>query len=355
MNKRKSKVNHPGKDRHVPADRLWCPVRFGLLVLACGWFTPVTPAAGASKKPHSSGKSRASSPVDIGVDTGIVNSPTALFVQPDGSTAKIGSLRKGDLMVLVSREKTGDWLNVVQFSTGRQGWVKANRLITHYTRHPIPNLDLRSEFLNTTDPPSLQITNDSEKGLYLHLGTLPEIYVKPHVTQAVTVPPGFFHYNAAAADVLPKFGSSYFVNGTKYTWSFFIRPATTRRTPRPVDPALVAEGKRLQAEVDVTSAEVEVEKRQIDADEAALDLRIKSLKRRSTELENQRQTLDRTDQSAIDAFNEMVGSINSERASIQEAEKRLDAAIEAYNTKIAALRSARERLDKIADSINAPR
>jgi hypothetical protein len=288
-----------------------------------------------------------------GVDTGVIKAATALFLEPNGTAAKIGALRKGDLMVLVARETTDGWLNVIQFSSGRQGWVKAERLITHYTRHRTSMLELRGELLGSLDPPTVEITNDSEKSFYVHLGALPEFNVKPHTTRKVAVSAGLLSFNAAAANVLPIFGSNHFVNGSTYTWRFFIRRHASQRTPRPVDPNLVAECKRLQAEVDTSSVEVKIEKRQIDADRSALELQTQTWKRHSEEMEERRRTLDRTDQSAIDAFNELVKQVNKELDALQEAEQRFDAEIEAYNTKLNALINARQRLEKLSDTINA--
>jgi hypothetical protein len=289
---------------------------------------------------------------DAGVDTGIVNAPTALFQEPNGSSPKIGPLRKGDLTILASRQKSNGWLNVVQFSTGHQGWVKADRLLIHYTARPASALDFRDELLGTTDLPSIAITNNSDKSLFVHLGTLPEVRVAPRATRTLTVPAGVYQYNAAAAQVLPAFGSKHLLTGSRYTWTFHIGRAGGTRRQRPVSPSLIAESKHLQAEVDSATAEVRVEKQQIAADQMALDLQVQAWKRHSEEIEAKRQTLDRTDQAALDAFNQLVDSANDELAAIREAEKRLDEAIEACNTKVDALNRAQERLRQIADSIN---
>lgn len=325
----------------------------GVLLLACGGVIDSPPTAAAPAKTVPPRRSRATAPRAEGVDTGIVKAATALFLEPNGTATKIGVLGKGDLLVLVSRDTSDGWLNVIQFSSGRQGWVKAERLITHYTQRRTSALELRGELLGSPDPPTVQITNDSDKSFYVHLGTLPEFQVKPHTTRNVTVSAGLLTFNAAAPNVLPVFGSNHFLNGTTYNWRFFIRRHASQRTPRPVDPNLVAECKRLQAEVDTSAVEVKIEKRQIDADRSALEFQTQTWKRHSEEMEAHRQTLDRTDQSAVDAFNDLVRQVNKELEALQEAERRFDAEIEAYNTKLNALHSARQRLEKLSDAINA--
>src|SRR5258708_34967163 len=127
--------------------------------------------------------------IDRGVDTGIVKLPTILFAEPSADGMRIGTLRKGDLTVLVSRQTSNGWLNVIQFTSGRQGWVKSANLIVHYTLHKSVGLDFRGELTGTTDLPEISITNDSANGLFLHLSTMPDRYISSFATHKITVSP----------------------------------------------------------------------------------------------------------------------------------------------------------------------
>ncbi len=291
---------------------------------------------------------------DPGVDTGLVKAATALFTEPSASSTRISALRKGDLTVLVSRVPSSGWLKVVQFTTGRQGWVKADRLIVRYTKRRAPGLDFRRELLGTTELPSVQISNASHKVLFVHIGSLPEIQIQPYTSKSLTIDSGAYSYNAASPGVIPAFGSMAFVTGGKYTWTFTIGKTGTG-TRRKADPALIAEMNKLQAEVDAAAAEVRFQKQQIDADQAALTQKREAARRRSEEIEAQREKLDRSDGAAVDAFNKSVDAVNAELGSIREAEERLDALIELYNTKVEALNASEQRLDALADKINGTR
>lgn len=60
-------------------------------------------------------------PIDLGVDTATVKTLTALYTNPDTSSAKIAVLRSSDLIVLVSRE---EWMvsgHSIQFGPSRVG------------------------------------------------------------------------------------------------------------------------------------------------------------------------------------------------------------------------------------------
>jgi hypothetical protein len=323
-------------------------------LLACASLVWQVPVTAAERRAAGKPSSRAASQPDLGADTAIVKTPTALFIEPNTASAKIASLSAGDLTILVSRTNAYGWYNVVQFSSGRQGWVKAERVIVRLTRHPRPNVDLRAELLGTSESPEVAIVNKSGKGLYLHLGSTPEVHVPPYSTKTITVPAGVYSYNIAAANVIPLFGSKALINGERYTWSYSIvagkstAPGKTRR----VDPLLAAEVKTLQREVDIALAEVEAQKRYLDVDRAALKRQQEAYERDRETLESRRRALDRTDERAVDEFNRLVDATNRKLDDLERAEARFEASIKAYNTKVNSVNAMQDRLSALADRIN---
>lgn len=126
-------------------------------------------------------------PADIGLDWAIVTQATALQTQPDAASPRRAALSKGDLLFLVSRERTAGWLNVIQSKTGHQGWVRAATTVSHLTRHPQHEVSLSTLSTGGVQSPVLAVTNSTDGGVYLHLNQQPEIAIPAHVTRTVTV------------------------------------------------------------------------------------------------------------------------------------------------------------------------
>ena len=290
---------------------------------------------------------------DVGVDIGIVRSATYLFQSPDSSATKVGHLRVGSQTVLVSRSGLGGWLNVIQSSTGHQGWVLANRLMIRLTRHKSKGFRFEDEALGTIESPELRISNSSDKTVFTHIGQRSEFAVAPHGTQSITVNSGIYEYNAVAANVIPLFGSCAFSNGSRYSWTFYISHNSNLNSHRPVNPALIAESAKLQAEIDRQSIWLKSAKGQLENDRGALeDLRNK-YKMDCNGLDSKRQTLDRTNQAEVDEFNVLVDAVNAENQSIIEKQGLLNSLINLYNTKLASTNKLRARLSQIENYINS--
>ena len=120
-----------------------------------------------------------------------------------------------------------------------------------------------------------------------------------------------------------------------------------------MNPALIAESAKLQAEIDRQSIWLKSAKGQLENDRGALeDLRNK-YKMDCNGLDSKRQTLDRTIQAEVDEFNVLVDAVNAENQSIIEKQGLLNSLINLYNTKLASTNKLRARLSQIENYINS--
>ena len=294
--------------------------------------------------------------LDPGVDTAMVKTQTALFVDPSIDAARISTLHPGELMVLVSRDLWDGWFRVIHFDTGRQGWVRANRMFAPvYTQHKNRGKILNGVSLGTSDPPVIEVQNDSDINLYLHLDKLAEVYVSPHTTKTVTIQAGIFAFNASGPKVLPDFGSMAFLPGTKYPWRFFVRSVREHKGQSVVTPALTAEYNTLLADVNVGQEEIKIESQQRDVDKATLDNQAEKVKTETSDIDAKRLMLDHSNQKAVDDFNRLVDSANDDSATYKKMLEQFNAKVDAYNEHLTTLKAKQHRLTDIEEIVNAPR
>ena len=291
---------------------------------------------------------------DPGIDIGVVKLATPLYSGLGTSSVKMAMLKKGEQTALVSRIASGVWLNVIQLKSGRQGWVHAASLELHYSSNRRESRHILGQITGSSDPPSVTVTNSSDKVFYIHISRMPEQYFSPHSTKKIAVPTGICQYNGAAPDVLPVFGSKDFLNGTDYTWEFTIQPHSDLIPQVAANPALLNKSKTLQTEVDGLTGASEDLRRKLDIDKVDLDKQHDKWKSDSDALDTRRLTLDRSNQSVLDAFNALVDATNAELADLQQ--KRLD-----YNSEVVAFNSALEMIadkkrqqEAVANKINQP-
>lgn len=290
----------------------------------------------------------------------MVKTQTALFVEPNSNAAKISILHPGDLTVLVSSDTTSGWLKVIHYDSGRQGWVRANRMFpTVYTHHKTPGKVINGVPLGTSEPPIIEVQNDSDISLYLHLDKLAEVYVSPHTTKSISIQAGIFAFNASGPKVLPDFGSMAFLPGTKYPWRFFIGSARQHRSQSVVTPALTAEYNMLLAEVKVEQDETKIERQQHDEDKAALDKHSEKVSEKvkveADDIDAKRPLLDHSDEKAVDDFNRLVDSTNDDANIYKKMLEQFNAKVDAFNAHLATLNAKRQRLADIEEIVNAAR
>lgn len=292
--------------------------------------------------------------VDPGIDTAMVKTQTNLFVNPDTNSAKISALRPGDLTVLVSRDVQNGWLNVIQFSSGRQGWVRSNRLFSpSYTKRPSSGTVLTGVSLGTETPPIIEVTNDTNVNLYLHLDNLAEVSVSPHQTKFLKVRAGIFSFNAAGPNLRPDFGHMAFLDGERYPWHFFVRAASHAKEKGTLSPALNSEYNALLAVVKNQNAEIAIEKQQLDVDRLAVHKQQDETNVELDYIDANQPKLDHSDENAVNAFNILVRKANADLQVHKELLNQFNAKIDAYNAHLSALDVQQHRLDEIKQSVNA--
>ena len=323
------------------------------LILAC--FLACDSVVQAENKNLGSKKPQKSVHSDLGVDTAMVRAQTILFASPDINSTKINVLHRGELTVLVSRDIWDGWLSVVQVSSGRQGWVRLNRLFNPiYTAHRNPDVTLQSISTGTVDAPILEVNNDSESILYLHIDKLAEVSIPSHTTRSIIVQAGIFSFNAASPNALPDFGHIAFLPGSRYLDRYTIHSADHQKKPDLATPDVIAEYKKLLPEVASGQAAEDLARQQnTDARDALTKQSIKS-KTEYNNVEAQRLQLDHTDSKAVDDFNLLVAVANNDADTYQKMEDSYNAKVAAFNDYYAVLKVKRERLIVLQDIVNAP-
>lgn len=329
--------------------RFRCFLRCLLLLVTV--FNISTPDAGAANSPYRL-RSKSSQNRDPGVDLATVNDTTYLLSEPYTFSERIARLRKGEVLVLVSRDNNLGWLNVIQFSSGHQGWVKANQITLHYTRHPNKYIDLPAQFTMTNDPPVINVKNQSNTHIYLHIGSLKEIDVDPNSSQDISVSAGITAYNASAPNMIPSFGKVAFVNGGQYTWRFWIKDATGSQDHTDVSLTEKWQFENLQREIERKTSDLKREKISLDREKFDVDQKYEKWESDKQLLDIKRSTIDDTDQMAVLEYNNLVFKTNSELRSYQSALDFYNLHVHRFNMDISDLESLQSRLDRMADSIN---
>lgn len=145
---------------------------------------------------------------------------------PSSDYEIIHSLKPGTQIFIVSLETEGDFYNIIDIETDKEGYV-------HKSYVKVGKLVTKSDggFISASGNSS---TNDSEANIFnntsitmtLKLNT--EVYrFSPQETKNIILIPGDYDFRASAPGVTPKVGTKNFENNRMYTWQFYI--VTSRR------------------------------------------------------------------------------------------------------------------------------
>ncbi len=160
---------------------------------------------------------------DLGVDIGVVISDRAnLREGPSTTNPAIRELQRGELVALLRRVLIGPWYRVIHVKSGLEGWINGNTIRVRYTEKPKPAPVFQERETGSYENPDIEITNDSDKTLYLRVGDDDRIVIAAHSTQTITKPAGTYWFYAVCPGVLPAFGERRFEIGFMYTWRFYI-------------------------------------------------------------------------------------------------------------------------------------
>lgn len=288
-----------------------------------------------------------------GLDSGIVLQNTYIFSDYRELTSKIGVAKKSDIVVIVSRESKDGWINIIQYETGRQGWIKESRLSVKYSKGRSDKLNFNAEYLETVDNPKIVITNDSNEGLYFHLGSNSELYIGAHKQESIVVTPGIYSYNVAAPQILPLFGTRSLLPGYKYAWSFYIGKTGQSKKAKQVDPKLLEENNKLLSDRKDLILSLEKLKRELQADKLSLSEMEVKLNSDSATIEAIKKSIDDSTKEEIDKYNELIKSYNELLETYKSVGKAYNDKVLDYNTMVDALKKIKDRLAQISNTVKS--
>lgn len=160
---------------------------------------------------------------DAGVDVARVIAQKAnLRAEANANSDIILELPQGNLLVLLNKEPTGVWYNVIDVETSEEGWIHGNNIEVQFTNErQISKPSLARITTERSDAnPYVIIKNDSENTLYLKLGANRYI-IEPNYSKRVDLVPGSYKFYASSPKVLPDIGEISFERGAYYTWRFY--------------------------------------------------------------------------------------------------------------------------------------
>jgi hypothetical protein len=165
---------------------------------------------------------------DPGVDLGVVVvSKANLREEPNTSSRVIRQLQNGEIVVLISGVPTGSWYNVIHVDSSEEGWINNSTIKIKYTERRKSPPVFQERETGTIDDPRIEITNDSNRPLYLKLGDSDRFLISPREMKILSRQPGKYDFYASSPGVIPALGEKDFRAGITYQWRFYI--VTTRR------------------------------------------------------------------------------------------------------------------------------
>ncbi len=159
---------------------------------------------------------------DYGVDIVVVNVNTAnLREGPSTNDTVLKKLALGDLLVLLDRNPTDNWYNVIDVDTSAEGWIKGDLILVKYTTNRKVGPSFEERRTGSTENPHANVTNQTDKTLYLKVGDT-RYSIAPNDTKTIYLTPGVKNYYASVPGVIPTYGEKDFTIGSWYTWRFYI-------------------------------------------------------------------------------------------------------------------------------------
>ena len=160
---------------------------------------------------------------DFGMDVAFVIVNTALLRKaPDAQGATVRTMEAGDALVMVTRDPTAGFYNVVDADTSDEGWIRADQVTVRLTKQPKTSPFEATKTNETTQNPTVSVKNDTDLEITLTMGEV-KYRIAPRDTLSITIAPGLHKYIASAPGVLPFVGTDTLQAGYKYSWQFYIQ------------------------------------------------------------------------------------------------------------------------------------
>jgi hypothetical protein len=159
---------------------------------------------------------------DFGVDMAIVKVDSAnMRGIPSTNGELVRKLPRRSMLVLITRDATEGWYNVVDARSGLDGWVHGELVDLRLTSRAAAT-PFKATQVDTTSPPRIEANNESDYMLSLKVGT--QTYtIPPGTTLNLTLPAGSHRYIATAPNVIPAAGVKTWETGHLYTWRFYVQ------------------------------------------------------------------------------------------------------------------------------------
>jgi len=167
---------------------------------------------------------------DLGVDYAQVTAKSGRLRASGSEKADvIRNVRRGDVLAFLADEDgRGDWLNVIDVASGKEGWIHRSVVRLSWTQRRNPTITMQGRPTGRDTGPEVTLKNDSGKILTLRVGDASFI-VAPKSDKSVEIDAGRRKYHASAPGVIPAFGEQDFERGQAYTWTFWIETSYSRR------------------------------------------------------------------------------------------------------------------------------
>lgn len=167
---------------------------------------------------------------DKGYDIAVANYDDIYLRENSPDTVSLGeplprpvkTLSRGDRLVILSRTKTRNWVNVIDLNSGKEGWVYVSHVKIYYTRIPKSSLPVFQERRIASDHnPEITVKNDTDRTLTLRVGE--EVYtIEAYSTRTLYLTEGTYRFYASVPRAYPLIGEKYWSRGYGYSWTFYI-------------------------------------------------------------------------------------------------------------------------------------
>jgi uncharacterized protein YgiM (DUF1202 family) len=157
---------------------------------------------------------------------GYVTATVNFRSEPNTSCEILGSLKRGNPLFLVSKDKLNGFYHALDIETNKEGYVHGNyvqidKALPKNEQGIFTPTGRSSEY-----KPVVKIYNNTSKTLTLKLND--ELYsFSSHQRRSLPLSPGSYAYRASAPGVLPDYGTESIQSNHEYEWEFYI--STTYR------------------------------------------------------------------------------------------------------------------------------
>jgi tetratricopeptide (TPR) repeat protein len=159
---------------------------------------------------------------DFGTDVAFVTVEMAsLRKTPDPQGSVVRTVAGGAALVMMSRDASSGWYNVVDADSSDEGWVRVDQVTVRLTKQPKASPFEATRAAQNAQP-SVAVINETDLEITLTLSGV-KYQIAPKGNLSITVAPGTHKYVASAPGVLPYVGTDSLEAGYKYSWTFFIK------------------------------------------------------------------------------------------------------------------------------------